>query len=617
MGDYYTIITEDIVPGHLAYAGDIGLIQANIQASESQLICDNFGDGYVLDDEENVYLMTPVGTGDEQIDQMNKPSQYLSFRGMNDVYVRQTIEIEKSSVESIKVYVKNTSGDPQVLHGELRTTETETIDSELISSYEITIPASQTAAGFFSFLFNVHHLIRDNYYLVIKYATGIEIGVDTAGEYNKTFATSTNGVQYEQETKDLWFEEKYATDLTYDIVDGTAVVHGEKIQNADTHVTIADRSLYGDRIDIITMDKEGQFEVIQGDAYASGNPVAPEDQISYGRVKIAYLTIPKDITKSIIVDQDDSLGKSRIRSHQERLRRVEKKTDWIFNNNAPGRIKYNLTGSSFYDVSASENMEAITVGGTVNGYRLASHTINDYYWSFKDFSGNPPIEGEYEKDNGIASFTEINHEDHSAGICKLQKRTVEDLTYTSNSGNRIGGQNRKFQTWRNGNTSHYPGCSFPITTPTRLDYIAVDNRFYRNAASVRLDLYTFDGSKGQFIADGGTKDLRGYPSRDYGIIQTEVFKFYFGDLTLQPGWYYWMLVIEPKYKNTPADTWINTIKYPGRQGELMSFQGQFPPLRSGKGIQYRFAEIMLFDIVAWKDVLSPEGTILSSMIDTT
>jgi uncharacterized protein YxeA len=90
---------------------------------------------------------------------------------MNDLYVRQTVAIEKSSVRDITVYVKNTSGKPRVLHGEFRTVETEEVDSELISTYEVTIPASQTAGAPAEFSFNVHHLARNNYYLVIKYAT--------------------------------------------------------------------------------------------------------------------------------------------------------------------------------------------------------------------------------------------------------------------------------------------------------------------------------------------------------------------------------------------------------------------------------------------------------------
>jgi hypothetical protein len=55
MPNYYTLVTEDIAPGHLAYSDDINLIQNGIQASESQLISDNFGEGYVLDDNQDAF----------------------------------------------------------------------------------------------------------------------------------------------------------------------------------------------------------------------------------------------------------------------------------------------------------------------------------------------------------------------------------------------------------------------------------------------------------------------------------------------------------------------------------------------------------------------------------
>jgi hypothetical protein len=396
-----------------------------------------------------------------------------------------------------------------------------------------------------------------------------------------------------------------------------AVIHGEKTQNLDTHVKIAERSLYGDRIDIVVMNKEGEFEVIQGDVSATGKPVAPEDSIPYGRLKIAYVTVPQDPYKNILLDQNDSLGKSRIRSHNERLRRLEKKTDWIFTYNAPERVKYNLTGSTFFDSANSQNVEPILAGSQTIGYRLASHAVNDYYWSFKDFSGNPPFEGEYENDNGISSFSEIDHTDHSSGILKLQKRTTTEVAYTSykSKEQRTYTGNRKILTYMNNkHQSEYPGNTFALTTPTRLKQINVDARFYRNAASVRLDLYRSGGIK---VASSDTKNLRGYPSGEYNIINTEVFSFDFGEISLEPGTYFWLLIIEPKYWNQPAESWINTISYPGMWGELLVYQGRWPSNPSGMGQKYRLAETMIFDIIAVKDVLAGEGQVVSSMIDTT
>ncbi|MFZ3130702.1 MAG: hypothetical protein WA125_06260 [Desulfosporosinus sp.] len=618
MPNYYTEVTEDIIGGHLAYADDIKLIQSGIQAMASQLICDNFGEGYVLDDDENSFLISPVST---TIDQMNEPTTQVNWQPINDLYIRQTIDIEKSSVESIKVYVKNSSGANKVLHGELRTLETDTIDSELISSYEVTIPASQTTGGYCTFLFNSHHLAQDSYYLVIKYATGISIRIDIAGRYNKSFATSTNGVQYQELPQDIWFEESYAKEGTYNVVKGNAIIHGEKTQSLDTHVTISERSLYGNRIDIIVLNKEGQFEVVQGDVAAAGKPIPPDDLIPYGRLKIAYVTVPVNIPgitpDPILIDQEDVLGHSRMRSHHERIRRLEKKTDWIFNYNSPERIKYNLTGSTFYDASASQNVEPILAGTQTIGYQLASNTVNNYYWSFKDFAGNPPIEGEYESDNGIGSYTEIDHSDHSLGICKLQKRTSTEMIFSSNreASQRTGGHNRKVLIYKdNRSLSAYPGNSFTLTSPTKLTQINLDARFYRNAASVRMELF-IPGAGIKAISD--TKDLRGYGRGAYNIINTEVFGFQFYNIDLDPGQYYWRLVIDPLYNHTPAETWLNTINYPGRGGDFMVFQGQYPPPRVELGVKYRLAETMIFDIIAQKDVLAPVGIIQSSMIDTT
>jgi len=633
MPNYYTEITEDIIPGHLAYADDINLIQHGIQAALAQIICDNFGDGYVLDDDEDAFLMTPVGTGDEQIDQMNRTSSYLVYQSMTDVYVRQTIDITKSSVSSITVKVSNDSGANQVLRGELRTIEGENIDSDLIASYEVTVPASQTGAGDFTFDFNAHHLPEDSYYLVIKYATGIKIALDESGAYNQSFATSVNGVQYEVVPKDLWFEERYATEGTYDIDKGIAVIHGEKIQSVDTHVTIAERSLYGNRIDIVIMDKEGIYSVIQGDAIAIGKPIAPDSEIPFGSLKIAYVTVPVSIPgvdpEPILVDQEDILGHARMRRHEERLRRLEKKTDWIFNYNSPERIKYNLTGSTFYDSGASSNVEAITAGTRTIGYRLSSYEVNDYYWSFKDFNGNPPIEGEYEKDNGISKFINIDHSNHNSGICKLQKRTNESYIYNSGGAGRTRIATprgvyasdpyywkRKHEIYRdNSRQSEYPANTFKITTETTLSRIIIDSRHYRNAASVKCVIYRKGGGR---IATSASKDLRRYPGGAYNIIRTPILDFNFSGITLSPGTYVWVLVVEPKALHTKAEVWMDSVNYYGRPVSFLSLGGSYPPnIPSGTYVKYNLAETLLFDIYALKDVMAPSGTIQSSMIDTT
>lgn len=627
MPNYYTEVTEDIVAGHLAYAEDINLIQDNIEAAIAQMICDNFGDGYALSPEEGAFVLTPVGSN-EQIDQYNHGE--LNWKSMSTVYVRQKIEIEKSSVEGIRVYLKNTSGANRIVHGELRTVETEYVDSDLISSYEVTVPASQTTGDYVDFLFNIHHLALEEYYIVLKYSDGIWIRYDNAGGYNGSLATSVDGIQYVVEETDLWFEHKYATTQTYDVVDGEAVVHGEKTHNTDTHVTIPSRSSYGDRIDIVLLNKDGEFNVIQGDAVTSGKPTPPTDKVPFGHLEIAYVTVPQDNYSPLLIDQEDSFGKSRMRSHQERLRRLEKKTDWIFTRNSPERIKYNLTGATYYDASNSSGVDAITVGGVVTGYRLSDSSVMDYYWSFKDFGGNPPFQGEYESNNGISQFVNIDHTDHTNGICKLQRSSSLEMLFSTwrAKGSRLtiprGAYSSDPFYWKrkamvyknNARLSNYPGNTFFLNTTTRLHSIKVDARHYRNAAAVRMVLYRRHGA---YIATSSNVfNLRNYPAGKYGIIKTEVFEFHFGDMSLPPGEYVWVLVVEPKYTKTKAETWIDTINYRGRQGNVIMFQGQYPAKIPTKvKVKHQLAETMIYDVLATKDVLASSGHIQSSMIDTT
>ncbi|MDP3013338.1 MAG: hypothetical protein Q8M92_03790 [Candidatus Subteraquimicrobiales bacterium] len=626
MPNYYTEVTEDIIPGHLAYAEDINLIQDNIEAALAQMICDNFGDGYALSPEEGAFVLTPIGPN-EQIDQFSHGE--LTWKSMSTIYVRQKITINKSSVEGIRVYLKNTSGANRIVHGELRTVETEYVDSDLAASYEVTIPANQTSGNYVDFLFNIHHLALDSYYLVLKYSDGISIRFDNAGGYNGSLATSVDGIQYAVEETDLWFEQKYATTQTYDVVDSTAVVHGEKTHNTDTHVTIPSRSSYGDRIDIVLLNKEGEFEVIQGDAVTSGKPTPPIDKVPFGHLEIAYVSVPKDNYSPLLIDQDDSLGKSRMRSHQERLRRLEKKTNWIFDRNSPERIKYNLTGSTYYDGSSSTGIDVITVGGVITGYRLSDSSVADHYWSFKDFGGNPPFPGMYENNNGISEFVNIDHTDHTDGICKLQKSSSLNLLFSTGRapGSRLAIPRgvyasdpfywkRKAMVYKNNaRLSNYPGNTFFLDTTTRLSRITVDARHYRNAASVKMVLYR---RHGPYIATSSSVfNLRNYPSGKYGIVRTAVLNFEFGDLSLPPGQYVWVLVVEPKYVKTPAEHWMDTIDYRGRVGNVIMFQGQYPAqIPARVQVKHQLAETMVYDVIATKDVLAPNGYIKSSMIDT-
>ena len=246
---------------------------------------------------------------------------------------------------------------------------------------------------------------------------------------------------------DLFFEQVFSQGNTY-IVDNptTAIINGEKVYPLDTHVSINGPSKYGDRIDLVYMTSDGQINVQEGLVHDS-NPQRPklseltttnnensleaidigdtEYPTQIGALKIAYITVYKNsitswvcpeckttnpgnlsicyncyaehsstVDKIPLIEQNDDNYITRTRDVLERIRRLEKKTDYVMDRNSPSRIKYLCTldpiikNKDIEDTEATRNIVATTNSDGETVYvPQTGYDIKQLYWSIREQSG--------------------------------------------------------------------------------------------------------------------------------------------------------------------------------------------------------------------------------------
>lgn len=372
MPSYYRRVVENLKPNYTAKSEDIHLIQSKIQEMAHDIITDNFGNHYILGEGEEDLKLIPTT---DYIDQSN----YHYAEGDNkcwisfyDRYLRQSIYIEKSSIESIILHMKNLSKIDVTIYAEIRDSNFDIVKE----ASAILKPFNEEAKDPYSITFNFdkHHIPVGHYYFVLRPVdvsltdltiSGDEyndiilpeqflVRYDFDGTYEHELQASYDGSNYldaylledqllnedafsesnpENPNYDLYFEERYSSGNTFLINPGAAVVFGQRVDSYDTHIKIRDPSHRGDRVDLIILTSEGKLDVVHG-------PVGGEYPISNSGLKIAYITSYKNGEKPAKIEQDDTNNITRQRDVLERIRRLEKKTNYQMTNNSPSRIKY-------------------------------------------------------------------------------------------------------------------------------------------------------------------------------------------------------------------------------------------------------------------------------------
>ena len=327
MPSYYNRVKGTLEVAKLAQSSDIHLIQSSIQDAISSLIVDMFGPAYILGQQEDDLKLVPTAI---HVDQSNtyydNEQQWISCY---ERYLRQNISINKSSIESIKVHMKNDSNLTIPVYAEIRDINFDFIQE----SNAILNPTDEDGYQEVEFNFNLHHLGVGHYYFVIKpidistadlIVNGDEteydnisedtflIRYDRGGNYREGLEASYNGVDYlnaylledqlendddfnivlHENNFDLYFEQVFSSGNTYLITPGAAVVHGQKVYPIDTHVTIDGPSPLGDRTDLVTLSQEGILNVIKGKVYTGS--LENNRPKSDNGLKIAYITTFKN-----------------------------------------------------------------------------------------------------------------------------------------------------------------------------------------------------------------------------------------------------------------------------------------------------------------------------------
>ena len=155
---------------------------------------------------------------------------------------------------------------------------------------------------------------------------------------------------------DLYFKEVYANSQTYHCQQGEALIGGEKVFLADTHVNVSGADAYGNVVSYIYMDVDGHLHSLNSKIFTGSEPNPEDIEVpDVPHLHIANIYTYAD-DRDPVIDQDDTNQITRPRSHHERLRRLEKQMKWTQDIAIPPRLKYTLTGDSWIDTSPEINL---------------------------------------------------------------------------------------------------------------------------------------------------------------------------------------------------------------------------------------------------------------------
>lgn len=449
MSSYYTRVEGTLETGHTARADDIHLIQSNVREMIRNVIVDMFGDAFILGEEESAFKLYATNLHVDQTNlNYNDDVYWVSFY---DRYFRQPIEIKKSSIESIRVDMINDTNITTTVYAELRNSNFELIKeanavlsptpNDSFQKVEFHFDEQHLPVGLYYFVIrpvdiSSADLFRENNdddiyitsderhnampheYNQNTLQTDIRntimpehfcIRYDADGSYNHGLEASYDGSTYlqakyldetlveaeiqedEEYNPDLYFEETFSSGSVYLIDDEcAAVIQGERVSPIDTHVSIPAPDDKGNRIDVISLNKDGELIVTNGTVFTDNEekqyPVSPA-----GNLDIAYITnFIASANKVPAIEQDDTSNIIRQRDILERLRRVEKLTNYQKENNAPIRVEYNLVVDPILANNGVDNDAEIRGEGTFgcstftdanNNTIVTNSTMLNYAWS--------------------------------------------------------------------------------------------------------------------------------------------------------------------------------------------------------------------------------------------
>lgn len=429
--NFYRRVEGDLFPGHIARAEDIQQIQTNIEEmSQSMWNAMHDHQAFMLGDREHDFVLTAAPKrGGRYIDTMNITSNVANtiWLSPNKHGYKQPINKSKSSTYAIIVSLRNLYNRDIKFAFELQ----DEFGEKLPGTKEVTVNVpKETDDQEFSVVFDAEHIPvmfgrdpselegydiehtqpmdgRPHFYdeedqvildqdpkfnsmgspkifFVIKplglSGTNVTddlfgIKVDTTAAYGQFLQqVGIGSLDYADTDYSLLFKDVYASAPTYICTGGDAIINGELVHCLDTHVSIDGASSYGNVKSYVVMTEEGYLQAINTPAYIGDVDVSTTREITPNMYLIAIITTYVNDVKNPRVDQDDTNGITRIRSHHERLRRLEKEMAYQRDITIPPRLKFILSGNDI----RNNNPQAVTV----RKYSGNDSTLDDVFvWS--------------------------------------------------------------------------------------------------------------------------------------------------------------------------------------------------------------------------------------------
>ena len=418
----------DIFPGHIARADDIQQIQTNIEEmSQSMWNAMHNHQAFMLGDREEDFILTPAPKrGGRYIDTMSissNPANTL-WLSPNKYGYKQPINKSKSSTYAIMVTLRNLYTKDIKFSFELQDEFGEKLEGT--NEVSITVP-KETDEQEFSIVFDAEHIPvmfgRDpseieghnpehvqpmdgsqhfydeddgrafdddpkfnslgspKIFFVIKplglsgtHVTDDMFGikVDTTAAYGQYLQqVGIGSLDYLETDFSLLFKDVYAVAPTYICTGGEAIISGELVSCIDTHISIDGASNYGNVKSYIVMNKNGYLEAINTPTYTGEVDINTMNEITPDMYVIAIITTYMNDVKNPKIEQDDTNNITRMRSHHERLRRLEKEMAYQRDITMPPRLKFMLSGNDI----RNNNPQAVTV----KKYTVSEDTLTDVF----------------------------------------------------------------------------------------------------------------------------------------------------------------------------------------------------------------------------------------------
>lgn len=159
----------------------------------------------------------------------------------------------------------------------------------------------------------------------------------------------------DNEYRNIYYEDIYANEMTYLCSGGKAIIHGERIDCLDTHISIEGGNGIGNVLTQIYLGNDGRLHSANKKASFTTNIddffEDEDDPMPIGYLPIAliltYSNAKYGTAKEPLIIQE---GYNQLpRSHHERLRRLEKQMNWSNDIALPSRIKYTISDGDWID----------------------------------------------------------------------------------------------------------------------------------------------------------------------------------------------------------------------------------------------------------------------------